>query len=108
MDDVTQIGIWPIIAFCLPLLVSLVKQARLSTQANSVIALLVYIASGIAYVIVTAGPDGFTVEEIISSVTVATVVGTAAYNLFWSNLGKESDDSVGVEERLTIATSFLR
>lgn len=108
MDDITSLGIWPIIAFFVPVLVSLVKQARFSTQVNAFIALVVYIVAGIAYVVVTAGPEGFTVDSIIASVTVATVVGTAAYNLFWSNLGVSEEGDTSVEERLMTATSLLK
>jgi hypothetical protein len=106
--DITTLGLWPIIAFFIPILVSLVKQAGFSTQVNATIALVVYVVAGVAYVVVTAGPDGFTADSVIGAVTVATLVGTAAYNLFWSNLGKSTSDSTNLEESLTQATSFIR
>jgi hypothetical protein len=108
MDDVTQLGIWPIIAFFIPLLVSLVKQAGFTRQVNSIIALVVYVVAGIAYVVVTAGPEGWTPDAIIASVTVATLVGTAAYNMFWSNLGTATEDDTSLESRLMTATSFIK
>lgn len=105
--DPTTLGVWPVIAFFIPLLVSLVKQAGWTTQMNAAVAFLVYLVAGAAYVIVTAGPAGFTLESIVAAMTVATVVGTAAYNLFWSNLGVRHEGDPSLEERLTAATSIV-
>jgi hypothetical protein len=108
MTDVTQLGLWPIIAFFIPLLVSLVKQAGFTKQVNATIALVVYVVAGIAYVVITAGPEGYTVDAIIASITTATIVGTAAYNLFWSNLGVSEDGDTSLEARLMMTTSFIK
>lgn len=108
MTDVTQLGLWPVIAFFIPLIVSIVKQAGFTKQVNATIALLIYVVTGIVYVVVTAGPEGYTVDSIIASITTATLVGTAAYNLFWSNLGVSQDGDLSLENRLTMATSFIK
>jgi hypothetical protein len=108
MEDITSLGIWPIIAFFVPLLASLIKQSGWPTQVNAIVALVVYLVAGFAYVLVTAGPDGFTVDEVVASMTIATVVGTAAYNLFWSNLGVSQPGNDSIEERLMNATSFVK
>jgi len=108
MFDVTSLGLWPVIAFFIPVLVSLVKQAGFSQQMNAIIALIVYIVTGVVYVVITAGPAGFTAESIIASVTVATLVGTASYNLFWSNLGVHAEGDASLDDKITLATSFVR
>lgn len=106
--DVTQLGIWPLVSFFIPLLVAVVKQYGFSAQVNSVIALLVYVIAGMLHVVITVSPQGWTVDNLIASVATAVVVGTAAYNLFWTNLGVSRPGVPSLEDRLTLATSFRK
>jgi hypothetical protein len=85
-----------------PLLIALVKQSGLPSQANAIIALACYIVIGILGVLLSGEP--LTIENAVQLITTATVVGSAAYGLIWSNLGGD----ISIDERLTAATSFVK
>ena len=85
-----------------PLLISFIKQSGLSTQANALIAFACYIVVGIIGALMSGLP--LTAENAVALVTTATVVGSAAYQLIWSNIGGD----VSVDDRLTEATSFVK
>jgi hypothetical protein len=85
-----------------PLLISFVKQSGLSTQANALIAFACYIVVGILGALLSG--EALIIENIVPLITIATVVGSAAYGLIWSNIG----GSVSVDDRITEATSFVK
>lgn len=88
-----------------PVLVALVKQAGLPHAVNALIALLVYVVVGAAAVLVS-GVE-FSLDNIVPAVTVLTVVGTAAYNIFWNQLGRSDDGSTpSIDTRLMTVTSI--
>jgi len=89
-------------SFFSPLLISLLKQAGFSVQVNALIAQVTYIAIGIAAVLVSG--EALTMENAVQLSLIATVVGGAAYNLIWSNIGGE----VSIDDRLTRATSIVK
>jgi len=86
-----------------PMLIALVKQSGLPTQANALIALAAYIVVGIAGAFMSG--EEFTAENAVTFIAVATTVGTVAYNLLWKNLGPDDDP---LEERLNAATSVIK
>jgi len=102
MDPITGNPAFVIFAAFVPLLVAFVKQEKFTSQVNSLIALGCYFVVGILGALTTNGP--FTLTNVVSLITVVTLVGTAAYNLFWSQVG--GDDSV--DQRITQATSVFR
>jgi O-antigen/teichoic acid export membrane protein len=104
--DPTQNTAFVIFAALSPLLIALVKQSGWSRQANAMVAFACYIVIGIAGAIVSGEP--LTIENAVNLVTVATVVGTAAYNLIWDNIGAQTDTDPSLDERLTAATSIVR
>lgn len=89
-----------------PLLISLVKQQGFSNQINALIAFACYVVVGIAGVIVSGQP--LVIENAVELVTLATVVGSAAYNLIWTNIGSTDDTPNGLDEKLTNATSVVK
>ena len=89
-----------------PLLIAFIKQSGFSPQANAVIALACYIVVGILGAVLSG--EELTLENAVSLIAIVTVVGTAAYNLVWSNLMVGTDDSPSLDERLTTATSFVK
>ena len=89
-----------------PLLISLIKQSGLSTQVNALIALACYVVVGVGAVLVSG--EALTLENASALITIATVVGTAAYNLIWNNLGVTDSQDQSLEDRLTAATSFIK
>jgi len=105
MDPLTNPA-FLVFAFFAPLVISLIKQAGFSTQVNALIAQISYIVIGIAAVLVSGEP--ITLENAVQLSLVATVVGGAAYNLVWSNLGVTEPGKASLEERLTVATSVVK
>jgi hypothetical protein len=89
-----------------PLLIALIKQSGFPTQANAFIAFACYVVVGIAGAVVSG--EELNLENIVPLITVATVVGTAAYNLIWYQLGKGTDEDPGFDALLTELTSFKR
>jgi ABC-type uncharacterized transport system permease subunit len=105
MDPLTNPA-FLLFAFFSPLLISLLKQAGLSPQVNALIAQVAYIVIGVAAVVVSGTP--ITMENAVQLSLVATVVGSAAYNLVWSNLGVATAGQASLEERLVVATSLKK
>lgn len=101
MDPLTNPA-FIIFAAVSPLLIALVKQSGLSSQANALIALACYVVVGILGAILSGDP--LTLENAVALIATATVVGSAAYGLIWSNIGGD----VSVDDRLTEATSFVK
>jgi len=97
------------VLFCAvsPLLIALVKQQGFSTQVNSLIAFACYIVVGIAGALLSG--TALTVENAVILVTIATVVGSAAYNLVWDKLGKnDMPDALSFDNLLTNMTSVKK
>lgn len=105
MDPLTNPA-YLVFAAIAPMLISLVKQSGLPTQANAIIAVIGYIVVGVAGAFMSG--EELTAENLVTFIAVATVVGTAAYNLLWANLGKQTPEDIGVEARLNAATSFIK
>lgn len=95
--DPTQNAAFILFATLAPLLIALLKQSGFDTKWNALIALGGYVIVGIAGAVV-AGQE-LTVENAVMFVTVATLVGTAAYNLFWKHWG---------DDQITAATSLIK
>lgn len=89
-----------------PLLIAFVKQSGFSQQQNALIALACYIGIGIAGALSSGTP--VTIENATVLISVAVVLGSAAYNLVWSNLGKSTPTSLSFDAVLTAATSFVK
>lgn len=101
MDPTTN-PIYLIFAGLVPVLIMLVKQAKFPNNVNALIAFAVYIAVGIVAAISTAGTP--TLETIVPFIAVVTVVGSAAYQLFWSQLqvgGTSIDNAVTAGTSIT-------
>src|SRR5450756_596366 len=110
--DLTNPG-FILFAAIAPLLIALIKQQAFSTQVNALIALACYVVVGILGA-VTSG-QALTLENAVGLIAVATVVGSAAYNLVWDNLGKVTTVVGGLEgttpsldKRITNATSIFK
>jgi hypothetical protein len=106
MMDPTQNAAFVIFAALSPLLIAFVKQSGFSAQANALIAFGAYVVVGIAGALFSGLP--LTIENAVTLVTTATIVGSAAYNLIWSNIGAAADGSGSLDERLTTATSLVK
>lgn len=110
--DPTQNPALVIFAAVLPLLIALVKQSGFSRQVNAMIAFGCYIVVGIAGALLSGEP--LTIENAVRLVTTVTVVGSAAYNLVWNNLGvttssgDESNEPLSLDEQITEATSVVK
>lgn len=93
--------------FFVPLLVALVKQSGFSQQVNSLIALGVYCVVGVAAAILSG--QSLTADNLAPLIVTATLVGTAAYQLFWSKVGQLDNDGFGsIDDLVTELTSFKR
>ena len=86
-----------LIAFFVPLVVAVVKQAGYPTAINAVIAIVIYVVFGVLAVVANA--KALTLDNIVPAVELFTVVGTSAYYAFWRNIG---------EPKLLAATSFRK
>lgn len=96
-----------IFASLAPLLIAFIKQSGFTPQVNALIALACYIVVGVAGVLVSG--EALTVENAVNLIAIATVVGSAAYKLIWSNIGTgATGDNPSLDERLTAATSFVK
>lgn len=93
-------------SFFSPLLISILKQTGFSQQVNALIAQVAYIAIGIGAVLVSGVP--LSLENAVQLSAIATVVGGAAYNLVWSNIGVKGEGDPSLEDRLTSATSVVK
>ena len=105
MDPTTNAA-FIIFASLSPLLIALVKQKGFSRQVNAVIAFACYVVVGVVGAVLSGEELSF--ENAVSLIAVATVVGSAAYNLFWNNLGASDESGTSVDSRLTAATSLYR
>jgi hypothetical protein len=89
-----------------PLLIALVKQSGLSSQVNALIAFACYVVVGILGMLLSG--EALTIENAVPLIAIATVVGSAAYGLIWSNLGAGDAGTMSIDDRLTAATSFIK
>lgn len=103
MDPTTNTA-FVIFAAVSPLLIAFVKQSGFTRQVNALIALACYVIVGVVGVLLSGEP--LTVENAVALIATATVVGSAAYNLVWNNIG--GDDAPTLDERLTDATSIIK
>ena len=85
-----------------PLLIAFIKQSGWSIQVNALIAFACYVIVGVAGMLLSG--EELTIENAVQLIAVATVVGSAAYGLIWSNIGGETS----VDERLTDVTSLVK
>jgi hypothetical protein len=93
--------------FLAPVLIALVKQAGWSPQANALVALACYVVVGALGAVMSGEP--ITLANTAALVATAGVVGTAAYQVVWSNLGTGADGTKpSLDERLTDATSVVK
>jgi hypothetical protein len=72
------------VSLFIPIVVSFIKREHFPNAWNAIIALVVYVVAGIAAVIVSGQP--FLLTNIVPSVSLFVIGGTAAYQLFWKNL----------------------
>ena len=105
MDPATNPA-FVIFAAVSPLLIAFVKQAGLSRQINALIALGCYIVVGVLGVVLSG--EVLSVENAVQLIATATVVGSAAYGLVWSNLGASESGEGSIDDRITSATSVIR
>ncbi len=94
-----------VFAAFMPLLISFVKQAGWTRSANSIVALVVYIAVGVLGVALSG--QAITLDNIVPLATTLAVVGSVAYGIFWNQLGV-SDEGESIDTRLTVFTSIVK
>lgn len=87
-----------LVGLLMPPFVALIKQSGFSQQINAAIALVVYLAATIVYLWYQGIP--ITLDSYAANATALTVVGLAAYKMFWSGLG--------VDTPLTAKTSIKK
>jgi len=104
--DPTQNAAFLAFAALAPILVSLLKQSGLSTQWNALIALAVYAIVGIAGAL--AQGEALSPQNAVPFIAASVVVGTAAYNLFWSKVGGDEEGNGSIDDRITNATSIVK
>jgi hypothetical protein len=105
MDPTTNTA-FIIFAALSPLLIAFIKQSAFPSQVNALIAFACYAVVGVLGAVMSGLP--LTIENAVALVTTATVVGSAAYNLLWSNIGSSEAVPNGLDQRLTEATSLLK
>jgi predicted exporter len=105
MDPLTN-PIFIIFTALSPLLISFIKQSGWTRQVNALVALACYIVVGIVAMFFSG--EELTLENAVNLIAVATVVGSAAYGLIWSNIGANEDGDASLESRLTEATSVVK
>lgn len=89
-----------------PLLIAFVKQKGFSKQVNALIALACYFVIGLLGVVLSGEP--LTLENAVNLIAIVTVVGTASYNLVWTNIGSSDIYANGLDQRLTAKTSVVK
>ena len=87
-----------------PVIIALLKQSGLSTTYNALIAFAIYIVVGVAGAL--SQGEALSVENAVPFITASVVVGTAAYNLFWSRIGADEKGDGSLDDRITNATSL--
>lgn len=102
--DLTTNTAFVIFAAVSPLLIAFIKQSGFSRQVNALIALICYIVVGVLGVVLSG--QELTLENAVNLIAVATVVGSAAYNLVWNNIG--GDEASSLDVKLTEVTSFVK
>jgi len=105
MDPLTDPA-YLLFASVMPIFVALFKQSGLPSSANAIVALVVYIVVGAAAVILSGEP--VTADNLIPAITTMTVVGSAAYGIFWNQIGAADGEGESFDSRLTEATSVKR
>jgi hypothetical protein len=73
-----------LVALLIPIIVGVVKKDAFSNLANSVIAIVIYILAGIAWVIFSG--QTIDMQNLVPTITQFVTEGTAAYVLFWKTL----------------------
>lgn len=107
MDPITSNPAFILFAALCPLLIAVIKQEGFSAQVNSVIALACYVIVGILGALLSSGP--FTLDNVVGLITIATLVGSAAYSLFWSQIGTgQFGVGLSIDHRIQEATSFKK
>lgn len=104
--DPTQNSAFIIFSAISPILIALIKQQGFSRSINAVIAFVCYVIVGLAGTLLSGAE--MSMENIVQLITIATVVGAAAYNIVWNNLLAEDDGSRSFDQRLTAATSIIK
>ena len=104
--DGTENAAFIIFSSISPFLIAIVKQQGFTKQVNALIALLCYIVVGVLGVIVSGEP--LTIDNAVNLIATATVVGSAAYGLFWNNLMVSQDGDPSLDARITAATSLVK
>ena len=90
-----------------PVLIAIVKQSAFSPQINAIIALLCYLIVGIVGAVVSGMP--LTLEGAPALISMATLIGSAAYNLLWSKIGTGPTGVLpSLDNRITDATSIVK
>lgn len=90
-----------------PGLIALVKQSAFSPQINALIALLCYFVVGIVGAAVSGLP--LTLEGAPALISMATLIGSAVYNLVWSKIGTgDAGNLPSLDNRITAATSIAK
>jgi len=105
MDPTTNAA-FLLFASLTPIIVSLLKQSGLSSQWNALIALAVYVVVGVAGAL--AQGEALSVQNAVPFIAASVLVGTAAYNLFWSKIGGDNDGNGSIDDRITTATSIVK
>ena len=111
MTDVATNPAFIIFVAVSPLLIALVKQQGFSRQVNAMIAFACYVIIGIAGALFSG--TALTMENAVGLVAIATVVGSAAYTLLWSNIGVNTVTPVvpqplSIDQTITNATSIVK
>jgi hypothetical protein len=104
--DPTTSAAYVVLSFFMPVVIMLVKQAGFPHSWNSLIALGIYIATGIGAALLS--DIDLTIENIAPLAAVATVVGSAGYSLFWGALGAGDGSAMSLDQRVTSFTSFIK
>lgn len=106
MTDPTANAAFIIFSSVSPFLIAFVKQAGWSRQINAFVALLCYIVIGVLGTVVSGEP--LVIENAVALIATATVIGSAAYNLFWNNLMVSESGDPSLDARITAATSLIK
>jgi hypothetical protein len=93
-------------ASIMPIFIALVKQAGLPKSANALLALAVYVVVGGAAVLFSG--EEFSLDNLVPAITTLTVVGSAAYGIFWNQIGAGDGTQPSLDTRITTATSIKR
>ena len=105
--DPTQNAAFIIFSAISPLLIAFVKQQGFASQINALIALGCYIIVGVGGALLSG--EVLAIENVVTLISIATLVGTAAYNVVWSNLMTgPAGTAPNLDARLTYATSFIK